>query len=69
MSHARLYRAGTVDEIFSDAESLTKIGLNVPEVARVADRLIAAGIPLEGKLYTVEGVRDALLRYRKEGRR
>ena len=69
MSHARLYRAGTVDEIFSDAEALVDIGLNVPEVARIANRLIAAGIPLEGKLYTVEGVRDALLRYRKGGAR
>lgn len=69
MSHAHLYRAGTVDEIFSDAELLTKIGLNVPAVKRIADRLIAAGIPLDGKLYTVEGVRDALLRYRKEGGR
>lgn len=65
MDHARLYRYGTVDEIFSDAEALVRIGLNVPEVARIANRLVKAGFPLEGRLYTVEGVKDALLRYKR----
>lgn len=69
MDHAELYRVGTVEEIFSDAEALVRIGLNVPEVARIANRLLKAGIPLQGCLYTVDGVRDAILRCQREGGR
>ena len=35
----------------------------------VAAELKKRGIPLEGKLYTVDGVKDAILRYVKEGGR
>lgn len=66
MNHARLYRSGTVDEIFRDAEGLCDIGLNVPRVAKIAARLQSAGIPLKGQLYTVAGVRDAILSYLRE---
>ena len=68
MNHGRVYAAGTVDEVFSDAEGLMDIGLNVPMVARIAAALRKKGIPLEGTLYTVEGVKNAILRLRREGR-
>lgn len=68
MNRGRVYASGTVDEVFSDAEGLMDIGLNVPMVARIAAALRKKGIPLEGTLYTVEGVKDAILRLRKEGR-
>ena len=68
MNHGRVYAFGTVDEVFSDAEGLMDIGLNVPMVARIAAALRKRGIPLEGKLYTVDGVKEAILRLRKEGR-
>jgi energy-coupling factor transport system ATP-binding protein len=67
MNRGRVYAAGTVDEVFSDAEGLMDIGLNVPMVARIATALRKKGIPLEGTLYTVAGVKDAILRLRKEG--
>ncbi|MBE6635301.1 MAG: energy-coupling factor transporter ATPase [Ruminococcaceae bacterium] len=60
MSGAEVYKSGTVDEIFSSAGELEAIGLDVPVIARIAERLRAAGIPLEGSLYTVDGVRDAI---------
>lgn len=66
MAHAKLYRSGTVDEIFADPKGLSDVGLNVPEIAIVAQRLIEAGISLKGCLYTVEGLRDAILKYREE---
>ena len=68
MNRGCVYAAGTVDEVFSDAEGLMDIGLNVPMVARIATALRKKGIPLEGTLYTVAGVKDAILRLRKEGR-
>jgi len=63
MSDAKVYKTGTVDEIFSDSESLSEIGLDVPVVSKIASRLRKDGIDLKGKLYTVEGVRDAIIDY------
>lgn len=68
MNRGRVYASGTVDEVFSDADGLMEIGLNVPMVARIAAALRKKGFPLEGTLYTVEGVKDAILRLGKEGR-
>ena len=68
MNGGRVHSSGTVDEVFTDAEGLMDIGLNVPIVARIAAALRKRGYPLEGRLYTVEGVKDAILRLRKEGR-
>ena len=63
MNHAEVYRCGTVDEIFSDADALEDIGLDVPAVAKIASALRKKGIDLSGRLYTVEGVRDAIIEY------
>ena len=69
MNSAKVYRTGTVNEIFSEAESLISVGLDVPMISRVAEQLKKRGIDLQGKLYTVEGVKSAILRYVKEGKR
>ncbi len=69
MNSAKVYRIGTVGNIFSEAESLISVGLDVPMISRVADELKKRGISLDGQLYTVEGVRDAILQYLKEGKR
>ena len=69
MNSAKVYRTGTVNEIFSEADSLLSVGLDVPLISRVASKLRKRGIMLEGELYTTVGVRDAILRYVKEGRR
>ncbi len=64
MSNARVYKTGTVDEIFSDADSLSEIGLDVPVVAKIASSLKKQGVNLKGRLYTVEGVTAAINEYR-----
>ena len=69
MNSAKVYRTGTVENIFSEADALIAVGLDVPMISRVATELKKRGITLEGKLYTVDGVRDAILRYVKEGGR
>ncbi len=60
---SKVYEKGTVDEVFRNAGNLSEIGLDVPEISRVASYLIDAGIPLSGKLYTVNGVKAAILSY------
>ncbi|MBQ8414582.1 MAG: energy-coupling factor transporter ATPase [Clostridia bacterium] len=69
MNSAKLYRTGTVKEIFSEADALISVGLDVPMISRVAQELKKRGINLSGELYTVEGVKDAILEYLKEGKR
>ena len=69
MDHAKVHKVGTVDEIFSEADTLSAVGLDVPSVSKISAELIRRGIPLEGQLYTVEGVKNAILRYIKEGRK
>jgi energy-coupling factor transport system ATP-binding protein len=69
MNSAKIYRTGTVEDIFSEADALISVGLDVPMISRVAAELKKRGIALDGKLYTVQGVKDAILRYVKEGGR
>ena len=63
MNNAKVFKTGTVDEIFSDPDSLIETGLDVPEVAKIALELRRRGINLDGKLYTVEGVKEAIIKY------
>lgn len=61
MNHGEVYAEGTTDEIFARAGELDSIGLDVPQIAHVALSLKERGIPLTGTLYTVDGVKNALL--------
>ena len=63
MSHSRVYKTGTVDEIFSEPDALVDVGLDVPVIAKIASVLKKEGISLSGELYTVPGVRDAIQNY------
>ena len=60
MNNSRLYASGTAEEIFSLGNKLSEIGLDVPMISKIAEGLIERGIKLEGRLYTVEGVLDAI---------
>ena len=63
MNHGEIAMSGTVGEVFSQAEKMAEYGLDVPEVSKIAHRLVSAGIKLEGELYTVDGVKNAILKY------
>ena len=68
MNKAKVFKRGTVSEIFSEAEELISVGLDVPMISRIADELKRRGIDLNGTLYTVDGVYEAILEYMKGGR-
>ena len=68
MNNSRLYKSGTVEEVFSLGSELSEIGLDVPLISKIADELIRRGIKLEGTLYTVDGVKKALMEYAKGGK-
>ena len=69
MNSSRVYKSGSVKEIFSLGSELSEIGLDVPLISKIADELIKRGIPLEGTLYTVDGVKNAIIEYLKGGKK
>ena len=62
MSDGQVLTCGSTAQVFSDPDLLTSVGLDVPQVAKITRTLQKMGIPLQGELYTVSGVRDAVLR-------
>ena len=63
MNEGKVYRDGTVSEIFSMADDLLSVGLDIPMVSRIASELQKRGINLSGELYTVDGVYKAIMKY------
>ena len=51
---------GTPDEVFSQAEKLTEIGLNVPKATAIFSALSKYGVMLQGPVYTHRQLIDAL---------
>ena len=61
MNHGEVLKSGSVSEVFAYADELQRVGLDIPEVSRIALELKARGYQLDGELYTVNGVKNALL--------
>ena len=63
MADSKIHKCGTVDEVFSDADGISSIGLDIPSVSKIVTALRKKGIDLSGKLYTVAGVAEAIKNY------
>lgn len=61
LRRGEVFLSGRVDEVFYRSEELASVGLDIPEVMKIALALVERGVPLSGKLYTVDGARDAIL--------
>ena len=68
MSRGQLVATGTPREIFSQVEMMERIGLGVPEAARLAALLRARGVNLPADLYTPDELREHILALWKEAR-
>ena len=60
MNDGHVEMQGTVAEVFAQAEHLQKIGLNVPQVTLLTDKLRLAGYDLPDHIYTVKYAADAI---------
>lgn len=60
MNDGHVEMQGTVAEVFAQAEHLQKIGLNVPQVTLLTDKLRLAGYDLPKHIYTVKYAADAI---------
>ena len=61
MSHAHKLMDGTPEEVFSRAEELLQVGLDVPQVTKVAMELQKRGLLQDSSVYTIEELARRLL--------
>lgn len=60
LADAGVVMSGTPHEVFSRAQELIDVGLNVPQVTQVAMELVKRGVPVDPAVYTVADLRAAL---------
>lgn len=58
---------GSIDDVYSHADELVTMGLNVPQITRIFMKLKAEGLPIDGNIYTVEQGVNEIIRLKKEG--
>ena len=71
MNKGSVFSYGTVEETFSRAAEIEKIGLSVPQVTKLFDSLENAGFAFNKQVYSVEYAKKLLLRAlesKKEGK-
>ena len=61
MSHAHKLMDGTPEEIFSRANELLQVGLDVPQVTKVAMELQRRGLLPDSSIYTIDKLVRRLL--------
>ena len=61
MSHSHKLMDGTPEEVFSRADELLQVGLDVPQVTKVAAALHRRGLPIDPAVYTIEDLKAELL--------
>ena len=64
LSDGKVYMAGTPKQVFARAHELEQVGLDVPQVTKVAAALKARGLDIDTAVYTVETLEQKLLTLR-----
>lgn len=66
-SKGRIINDGKSSEVFSDAGFLSSIGLDIPKPTEIADRLRKGGLGLPSHIYTLDALKEEILKLRKDG--
>lgn len=66
MNRGQLFCYETTDKVFSMAKELQMIGLDVPQITKLAQLLAQNGIDIGQDIYTVERAKERLLKVLKE---
>ena len=64
LSDGKVYMEGTPKQVFARAHELEQVGLDVPQVTKVAAALKARGLDIDTAVYTVEALEQKLLTLR-----
>ena len=67
MNKGKLVMDGSREEIFSHVDYLNEIGLDVPQVTTVVNKLIKKGVKIPGNIYTVEKACEEIKKYVESG--
>ncbi|MBQ7109212.1 MAG: energy-coupling factor transporter ATPase [Clostridia bacterium] len=60
MNGGKVEMFDTPEKVFSRAERLSSIGLNVPQITEITDKLRERGLPLKKGIYTVEDAIESI---------
>ena len=66
MNQAKVYLYDTVDNVFSHAQEIESLGLDIPQVTKIFYALKKRGLAVSSNIYTVEQGRQELLRLSKQ---
>lgn len=64
MENGRVYKYADTEEIFKDAENLSKMGLGIPDITKVFLKLKEMGLDINTDVYTVPYAIKTLLKYK-----
>ena len=67
LENAQVAMTGTVEEVYSRGEELSKMGLSVPQVTRIFAGLRERGLDVDTNIFTLEQGRQELLRFFGKG--
>ncbi len=67
MSDGKIRLDGTVDEVYSQGEELSSLGLDVPEITNLFIEMKKSGFDLGESVYTVQGAKDAIINSLSKG--
>lgn len=66
MEQGHIYKYEKTEEIFKDAENLSKMGLGIPDITKVFLRLKELGADIDTDVYTIPYAIKTLLKYKKK---
>ncbi len=66
MEHGTIYKYAKTEEVFKDAENLSRMGLGIPDVTRVFLKLKEKGVNIATDVYTIPYAVKTLLKYKQE---
>lgn len=61
MNKAKIYMQGSTADVFARAEELSGVGLNVPQITELCNKLRASGVEVPYGIYTVADAKAAII--------
>ena len=66
MNEGKILMEGDPDSVFSRAEELAQVGLDIPQITKLVMILKSCGVEMDGSIYTVEQALDAVMKMIKK---
>lgn len=67
LNHGTVALEGTVEQVFSHADELRQMGLNIPQVTMIFNELNKCGYELDKSVFVLEQAEKAILKYLHKG--